>query len=72
MWATAYAYTPAALASPFITGFLRRNNSIGCTDLIGHNLGDPKELAIARENGLFHTKCTKYVRDAAEILEKLL
>ncbi|MFZ1127265.1 C-GCAxxG-C-C family protein [Methanoregula sp.] len=61
-----------AVANTFITEFLRRNNSIGCTDLIGHNLSDPKELAIARKNGLFTAKCTKYVRDAAEILEKLL
>ena len=61
-----------AVANAFITEFLHRNHAIGCTDLIGHNLGDPKELAIAREKDLFHTKCTRYVRDAGEILEKLL
>ena len=61
-----------AVANAFITGFLHRNHAVGCTDLIGYNLGDPKSLPIAREKDLFHTKCTKYVRDAGEILEKLL
>jgi C_GCAxxG_C_C family probable redox protein len=57
-----------AVVHEFITEFLRRNHAVGCTDLIGHNLCDPKELAIARKDDLFHTKCTKYVRDAGEIL----
>ena len=61
-----------AVANEFITEFLRRNHSVSCTDLIGHNLSDPKELAIARKDDLFHTKCTRFVRDAGEILEKIL
>jgi hypothetical protein len=44
--------------------------SVNCTDLIGHNLSDPKELAVAREKELFKTKCTRYVHDAGEILLK--
>jgi C_GCAxxG_C_C family probable redox protein len=61
-----------AVANEFITEFLRRNHSVSCTDLIGHNLSDPKELAVAREKDLFKTKCTRYVHDAGEILEKIL
>jgi len=61
-----------AVANAFITEFLRRNHATGCTDLIGLDLSDPKKLAVARENNLFPTKCTRYVRDAAEILEKML
>ncbi len=61
-----------AVANAFITEFLHRNHSVNCTDLIGHNLLDPKELAVAREKELFKTKCTRYVRDAGEILEKIL
>jgi len=61
-----------AVANEFITEFLRRNHSINCPDLLGHNISDPKELAAAREQALFRTKCTRYVHDAGEILEKLL
>lgn len=61
-----------AVANEFITEFLRRNHSINCTDLLGHNLSDPKELAAAREQAIFRTKCPRYVHDAGEILEKLL
>ncbi|MGD0535173.1 MAG: C-GCAxxG-C-C family protein [Methanoregula sp.] len=61
-----------AVANEFISEFLRRNHSVSCTDLIGHNLSDPKELAIARKDNLFHTKCPRFVRDAGEILEKIL
>jgi C_GCAxxG_C_C family probable redox protein len=61
-----------AVANAFITEFLWRDHAIGCTDLIGLNLSDPKGLAAARQNDLFRVKCTRYVRDAAEILEKLL
>ena len=56
----------------FIAEFLRRNHSLNCTDLIGHNLSDPNALALARERKLFHTKCAKFVRDAGEILETVL
>lgn len=61
-----------AVAHEFITEFLRRNHSINCTELAGCNLSDPKELARARETNVFRTKCSKYVRDSCEILEKIL
>jgi C_GCAxxG_C_C family probable redox protein len=60
------------VANAFMTEFLRRNHSLNCTDLIGHNLSDPNALALARERKLFHTKCAKFVRDAGEILEDVL
>ena len=60
------------LVNAFNTEFLRRNLSLNCTNLIGHNLSDPKELSVARKKKLFHTKCLKFVRDAGEILEKIL
>lgn len=50
----------------------RRNHSVSCLDLIGHDLSTPEGLVGAREEKLFHEKCTKYVRDAGEILETLL
>ena len=60
------------VANAFMTEFLRRNKSLNCTDLIGHNLSDPHALALARERKLFHTKCAQFVRDAGEILEDVL
>jgi len=61
-----------AVARAFVTEFLRREHATGCTDLIGLDLSDPKNLAIAREKNLFRSICSRYVRDAAEIFEKLL
>jgi C_GCAxxG_C_C family probable redox protein len=60
------------VAQQFIREFRRRNHSVNCTELIGHDLSNPGELAAAREEKLSHTKCTKFVRDAGEILETLL
>ena len=56
----------------FMKEFNRRNHSLDCTTLIGHDLSDSIEYAIAKEKGLFRTKCDKFVQDAAEILEDLL
>jgi C_GCAxxG_C_C family probable redox protein len=61
-----------AVTKAFMTEFLRRNQSVNCTELLGHNLSDPAQLAIAREKGLFKTRCPDLVRDAAEILEDVL
>jgi len=61
-----------AKAREFITEFLRRNHSISCTTLLDCDLSDPKNLARARETGLLKAKCPGFVRDAAEILEKIL
>jgi C_GCAxxG_C_C family probable redox protein len=61
-----------AMAQRFIQEFLYRNHSVNCTELIGHDLSDPGELAVAREKKLFHLKCSKFVRDAGEILERIL
>ncbi|MDP3564154.1 MAG: C-GCAxxG-C-C family protein [Methanoregula sp.] len=60
------------ITKAFMKEFLRRNHSLNCTDLIGHNLSDPNALALAREKKLFHTKCVMFVRDAGEILETVL
>jgi C_GCAxxG_C_C family probable redox protein len=60
------------VANAFTTEFLRRNHSLNCTDLIGHNLSETNALALAPERKLFHTKCAKFVRDAGEIQEDVL
>jgi len=60
------------VAAAFMKEFRRRNHSVNCTELIGHDLSDPAELALCREKKLFHVKCSKFVRDAGEILETVL
>jgi len=56
----------------FITEFQRRNHSLRCTDLVGYNLSNPRELGLAREKGALKAKCPLLVRSAAEILEEIL
>jgi C_GCAxxG_C_C family probable redox protein len=51
--------------------FKARNGSIKCRDLIGYDLSNPEEHKKAEEDDVFNTKCTKFVRDAVEIVEEL-
>jgi hypothetical protein len=60
------------VSNAFMTEFLRRNHSMNCPELIGHNLSDPNALALAPEKKLFHTKYVKFVQDDGEILETFL
>ena len=61
-----------ALVRQFIGVFTEKNGSVNCTALLGYDLSDPEEYVAARESGLFLTKCPTLVRDAADILEKIL
>ena len=61
-----------ALVQRFIREFTEKNGSVNCTDLLGYDLSRPEEYAAAQESGIFLEKCPVLVRDAAEILEKLL
>lgn len=61
-----------ALARELAREFRARNGSIVCKELLGCDLGTPEGMKFAGDHGLHVKKCTKYVRDAAEILEGLL
>lgn len=61
-----------ALTREFIAEFSARNGAINCTELLGYDLSDPRAYAAARESGLFVSRCPLLVRDAADILEKIL
>lgn len=61
-----------ALVREFIREFTARHGSINCTALLGYNLNNPEEFEKARDEKLFVTKCPELVRDAVEILERLL
>jgi len=45
---------------------------VNCTDILGYNLSVPDEYDEAVKANLFRTKCPTCVRDAAEILERIL
>jgi C_GCAxxG_C_C family probable redox protein len=61
-----------ALVRQFIQEFTAKNGSVNCTDLLGYDLSDPGSYDAARDSGIFTTKCPALVRDAADILEKIL
>jgi C_GCAxxG_C_C family probable redox protein len=61
-----------ALVRKFIHEFTEKNGSVNCTALLGYDLGDPEAFSVARDSGLFLTKCPALVRDSADILEKIL
>jgi len=61
-----------ALVRQFIQEFSQKNGSVRCTELLGYDLSDPDAYAKARDNSIFTTKCPALVRDAADILEKIL
>ena len=52
--------------------FRRRHGTLDCRDLLGCAMGTPAGAAQARELGLFKTRCPEFVRDAAEIVERML
>ena len=55
-----------------IQRFIEIHGSIQCSDLLGYNLSDPKQLQTVWEKGLFIQLCPNLVRDAAQILVEML
>ncbi len=53
----------------FIAQFKERHGSITCKELLGVNISIPKVKEKAIENNLFQTICTKYIKDAVELVE---
>jgi len=56
----------------FVERFKSRNGTIICRELTGCDMSSPDGLQAFREKNLLKTHCTKFVRDAAEILEDLI
>jgi C_GCAxxG_C_C family probable redox protein len=61
-----------ALAQELAKRFKERNGMILCRELLGHDLSTEEGRAAVAEQNLFVTRCPKFVRDAAEILEEIL
>ena len=60
------------LVREFVNEFRSCHGSLVCKELLGYDLSDPQEKEAARKKGLFDTLCSQLVRDATEILEKIL
>ncbi|MGP8246204.1 MAG: C-GCAxxG-C-C family protein [Bryobacteraceae bacterium] len=56
----------------FMRAFEERNGSTLCCELLGCDISTPEGLAKAHQEGLTHSRCTKFVRDAVEIVESML
>ena len=52
--------------------FEQRNGTLVCRDLLGCDPCTAEGARFAKEHGLFKTVCLKMVRDAAEILDRML
>lgn len=60
------------LAQEFISKFSERNRSIVCKSLLGVDISTPEGKQQAKEKDLHIHLCSKYVQDAAEILEEMI
>jgi len=57
----------------FLRQFAQRHSEkTTCTGLLGYNLSDPTQFAEAKQKKVIQAKCPGFVRDAVELVEKLL
>jgi C_GCAxxG_C_C family probable redox protein len=55
-----------------VARFKAKHGRSGCRELIGCDISTPEGYQQARDEGVFVTHCRGYVRDACEILDRLL
>ena len=60
------------LCQEFIKRFNAKNNSVLCKDLLGYDVSTPKGFKMVNEKDLHNKLCTKFIRDAIQIIEKIL
>jgi len=60
------------LAQKFIAEFEKRHKSILCRELLGCELLTDEGRKKAHDAGLFKTRCSKFVKDAATIIDGIL
>jgi len=61
-----------ALAGEFVERFKARHSSIVCRELLGCDIGTSEGKQTFDENKYEETRCSKFVADAATILEEIL
>jgi C_GCAxxG_C_C family probable redox protein len=61
------------IAREFLNRFAAREDGcLKCKELLGYDISTPEGMHTAREEDLFKTRCPKFVRAAAEIVEQLI
>ncbi len=58
--------------SRFKDEFLKRNESLKCTELLGYDLSIRRDAMDVIENDVCKNVCPKYIEDAVEILETII
>jgi len=61
-----------ALVKDFVKRFKEKNSSIICKELLGCDISAPEGAKIFKDKNLINTLCSQFVKDAAEIIEKIL
>ena len=56
----------------FLKRFRSRNNSVLCRELIGCDISTAEGFKRAMDEKIIATRCPKFIRDAAEILEEIV
>jgi len=56
----------------FTREFKARHKHIGCSELLGADMGTPEGVKEAAGKGYFTSRCPGYVKTAAELLEKIM
>jgi len=64
--------TTYRLVAELASRFKERHGTILCRELLECDLSNPDERARAAREGLFQTRCPRYVLDSVEILETLI
>lgn len=59
------------LTKEFIDKFKRKNMTIICKELLGHDLSKEGQREVVKEKGLLDTVCPKAIMDAIEIIEDM-
>jgi C_GCAxxG_C_C family probable redox protein len=60
------------LVRDFSEEFIAKHGTASCKELLGCNLLTPEGQNFFKENNFKENKCSKYVHDAAEMVEKIL
>ena len=64
--------TAVARARELARRFMKRNMSTQCNVLLGHDISTAGGMSRIQAEGLFGTRCIKFVEDAVEIAEELM
>jgi len=61
-----------ALTREFCEAFVRKHGSLNCRELLlGLDMSDPDDNLKIKELGLHDTHCSRFVKDAVDIVEKI-